>query len=336
MPKEWVIHEYQGYEGLQLQDCEAQQPQSTEVRLRVEAFALNWGDDDLMWDRYSFSFSNMPARVGIEAAGIVDAVGPDVTGVNIGDRYCTLPYFYDMKGTSAESMIIDQAYIAKAPEGLSAVESASVWMQFMTAYYPMVELAKAAPNRNILIPAGTSTSGNAAIQMAKMLGANVISTTRSEANRQILLDSGADHVFVDDDRNKDIEAYILDTTNGSGTHASFDPVGGQFMERYASAMAHGGQIMMYGLLSGNFANIPYVLMFQKNLWLNAYSVFNYVENEEACERGKEYVYHALSSGKLKPNVDRIFPMEGYIDAWQYLKGPRTSYGKVVVETGVTG
>lgn len=333
MPREWIIHEYKGFEGLELQDCKEQQPQATEVRLRVEAFALNWGDNDLMWDRYSFSFSQMPARIGIEAAGIVEAIGSDVTGINIGDRYCTLPYFYDMKGTSADSITMDQAYLAKAPEGLSAVESTSVWMQFMTAYYPMVELAKATPERNILIPAGTSTSGNAAIQISKMLGANVISTTRSEANRQLLLESGADHVFVDDDSNNDIEAFVLEKTNGVGAHASFDPVGGSFMERYASAMAHGGQIMTYGLLSGAFADIPYALMFQKNLWLNAYSVFNYVEDKEACERGKDYVYEALSSGKLKPNVDRVFPMEGYIDAWRYLKGPRTSYGKVVVETG---
>jgi len=108
--------------------------------LRIEAFALNWGDNDLMHDRYSFSFSGFPARIGMEAAGIVEAIGPEVKGIAIGDRFCTLPYFYDRQGASADTLIIDQAYVTKAPDALTAVESASVWMQFMTAYFPMVEI----------------------------------------------------------------------------------------------------------------------------------------------------------------------------------------------------
>ena len=97
MPREWVINNYTGYEGLVLQECGAEDPGPTDVRLRVEAFALNWGDNDLMHDRYSFSFSSLPARIGIEAAGIVEAVGSAVENVAIGDRYCTLPYFYDKR-----------------------------------------------------------------------------------------------------------------------------------------------------------------------------------------------------------------------------------------------
>ncbi|MEP1538731.1 MAG: zinc-dependent alcohol dehydrogenase family protein [Paracoccaceae bacterium] len=332
MPREWVINAYDGFEGLQLQDCTTQAPKTSEVRLRIEAFALNWGDNDLMNDNYSFSFSALPARIGIEAAGIVEAVGVDVTGIAIGDRYCTLPYFYDRQGASADTLIIDQAYVTKAPMGLTATESASVWMQFMTAYFAIVELAKAAPGRNILVPAGTSTAGSAALQIGRMFGATLISTTRSEANRQILLDKGADHVFVDD--GDDIEAFLRDVTGGVGVHASFDPVGGTFMERYANALAKGGHLYLYGGLAGTYSNPPFLAMIQNSLWFHAYSLFNYVEDPEACERGKAFVYKALSEGKLKPNVDRVFPMEGYVDAWRYLKGSRTSYGKVVVETGV--
>ncbi|MEO9819664.1 MAG: zinc-dependent alcohol dehydrogenase family protein [Paracoccaceae bacterium] len=332
MPREWVINAYDGFEGLQLQDCTTQAPKASEVRLRIEAFALNWGDNDLMNDNYSFSFSALPARIGIEAAGIVEAVGVDVTGIAIGDRYCTLPYFYDRQGASADTLIIDQAYVTKAPMGLTATESASVWMQFMTAYFAIVELAKAAPGRNILVPAGTSTAGSAALQIGRMFGAALISTTRSEANRQILLDNGADNVFVDD--GDDIEAFLRDVTGGVGVHASFDPVGGSFMERYANALAKGGHLYLYGGLAGTYSNPPFLAMIQNSLWFHAYSLFNYVEDPVACERGKAFVYKALSEGKLKPNVDRVFPMEGYVDAWRYLKGSRTSYGKVVVETGV--
>ena len=331
MAREWVINAYEGFEGLQLRDCTPEEPKATEIRLRIEAFALNWGDDDLMHDRYSFSFSAFPARIGMEAAGIVEAVGSDVTGITLGERYCTLPYFYDRQGASADTLIIDQAYVTKAPEGLSAVESASVWMQFMTAYFPMVELAKAATGRNFLVPAGTSTAGSAALQIGRMHGATMISTTRSKANRQILLDNGADHVFVDD--GSDIEGYLRDVTGGVGVRASFDPVGGNFMERYVNALAKGGHLYLYGGLAGTYSDPPFIPMIQNSLWFHAYSLFNYVEDADTCERGKAFVYKALSEGALKPNVDRVFPMEGYVDAWRYLKGARTSYGKIVIETG---
>ena len=331
MPREWVIDAYNGFEGLKLRACEMEAPGPTEVRLRVEAFALNWGDNDLMHDRYSFSFSALPARIGMEAAGIVEAVGSAVENVEVGQRYCTLPYFYDRRGASADTLIIDQAYITKAPDNLTAVEASSVWMQFMTAYFPMVELAKAAPNRNILIPAGTSTAGSAAIQIAKLKGATVISTTRSEQNKALLLERGADHVYVD--KGGDIETYLREVTGGVGIHASFDPVGGNFMERYANALAKGGMLILYGGLAGTYSNPPFLAMIQNNLWFHAYSLFNYVEDSAVCARGLEYVYAGLADGSLKPNVDKVFPMEGYIDAWAYLKGARTSYGKVVVETG---
>ncbi|MEE9429341.1 MAG: hypothetical protein V3V25_14470 [Paracoccaceae bacterium] len=72
MQREWVIDEYVGYEGLRLADCERENPGLTEVRLRIEAFSLNWGDADLMNNQYSFSFSSLPARIGIEAAGMSD------------------------------------------------------------------------------------------------------------------------------------------------------------------------------------------------------------------------------------------------------------------------
>lgn len=330
MNREWIIDQYNGFESLRLREYEALEPGPTDVRLRIEAFALNWGDADLMRDNYSFSFSNLPARIGIEASGIAEAIGNEVEGVEIGQRYSTLQYFYDMRGMSADTGLIDQAYITRSPENLSAIESASVWMQFLTAYYPMVELAKAETGVSIFIPAGTSTAGNAAIQIAKQRGATVISSTRSQKNYQHLLDDGADHVFVDD--GGDLEEYLRDVTGGVGVHTSFDPVGGDFMERYASALAKGGRLILYGGLSGTYSNPPFLSMVQNNLWFHAYSVFNYVEDQNARKRGVDFVFKGLSEGSLKPQIDRVFSMEEYIDAWRYLTGPRTSHGKVVVET----
>ena len=331
--REWVINEYSGYQGLVLQDCEEQQPGPGEVRLRVEAFAMNWGDADLMLDMYSFSFPRFPARIGVEAAGIVEQVGEGVTGVEIGQRYCTLPYMYYDRGVSADSVIVDVKYIAKAPEGLSAVESASIWMMYMTAYFPVVELGKADANTNILVTAATSTAGKAALEIGRLCGANMIATTRYENNRQYLGESGANHVYIADGKGPNLAEMISEVTNGKGVDVIYDPIGKDIMSEYSSAFAQDAQIFYYGFLKGELPEVPIIDMFHTNTTLRAYSVFHYVDNPEMCEKGKDFIYEGIASGALVPDIDKVYPMESYKDAWDYVRADRASHGKVVVQTG---
>lgn len=334
MPREWVIDDYTGFEGLRLQECEVDEPGPTDVRIKVEAFALNWGDADLMNDLYSFSFPTFPARTGIEASGIVEAVGSEVTDIEVGKRYGTLPYFYYNRGASADTLLIDHRYVAAAPENLSAVESASIWMQYMTAYFPTMQFVRSAPGVNVFIPAGTSTAGNAAIEIAALQGANVLATTRHERNVDYLRESGASYVFVDDGEG-DLAQFITEATDGAGAHLAFDPVGGTYPASYCHALAKGARVAVYGLLSGAFPEFPIVQMFQSDASVTAYSLFNYVEREADRTAGVDFVYGAVTAGDLKPKVDKVFPMEGYIDAWRYLReGNRESYGKVVIDTSL--
>lgn len=332
MPRAWVIHDYSGYQGLSLGEVELETPGPGEVRLRVEAFALNWGDMDLMCDRYSFSFPSFPARIGIEAAGIVDAIGPDVSGIEVGERLCTLPYFYFNRGASADTVIIDARYVTKAPPGLSAVESASIWMQYMTAYFPIVELSAAGPGKTILVTGATGTAGTAALEIGRMRGATMIATSRYEYNRPFLEEVGADHVIIAGDGN--LAEQLRDITGGKGIDAAFDPVGAGMIGQYSSALAHGAHIYFYGTLDETLPSLPMVDLFQANAWFHPYSLFNYVQNPAMCEKGKAFVYEALASKAIAPRIDRVYPMEDYKSAWDYLKAPRTSHGKVMIETGL--
>ena len=330
----WVIHAHDGYQGLSLEEFDEVDPGPGEAKLRVEAFALNWGDMNLMRDRYSFSFPELPARIGIEAAGIVDAVGPGVHDVEVGRRYCTLPYFYYNRGVSSESVVIDTRYLTPAPDGLSAVESSSIWMQYMTAYYPVVELSSSGPGTAILVTAATSTAGSAALEIGRIRGATMIGTTRFARNEAYLRAMGADHVFVDDDGG-DVAAFLRQATDGRGIDAAFDAVGAGMIHRYSPALAKHARIYFYGFLDNRFPELPLVDMFQANAVFHPYSLFNYVEDPEMCSKGKAFVYDALASGRIAPRVDRVYPMEGYRDAWDYLKEPREKHGKVVVETGIS-
>ncbi len=332
MPRAWVIHDYSGYEGLSLVEVDEEEPGPGEIRLRVEAFALNWGDMNLMKDLYSFSFSSLPARIGIEAAGIVDAVGPEVAGIEPGMRMCTLPYFYDKRGVSAESVVVDHRYVTPAPEGLSAVESASIWMQYMTAYFPIVELSRAVPGKCILAPAGTSTAGTAALEIGSHFGARMITTTRFEYNRPFLESVGASRVHVEG--TGDLAELILEATGGRGIDAAFDPSGSGLIHQYAPALARDARIYCYGTLDGSFPQLPVRDIFQANAVFHLYSLFNYVEDLEMQAKGTAFVYDALRRGIVAPRIDRVVPMEGYRDAWEYVRAPRKSHGKVVVETGL--
>lgn len=331
MPHAWVIHGYQGYQGLSLEEVPDQTPGPGEIRLRVEAFALNWGDMDLMHDRYSFSFSAFPACIGMEAAGIVDAIGPGVTGIEPGMRMCTLPHFYDRRGASSEQLVIDHRYVTPAPAGLSAVESASVWMMYMTAYFPLVEILRVLPGTTVLVTAGTGTAGTAALEIGRHFGARMIATTRFDHNRHFLESAGADHVFVPD--SGDLAEFLRTVTEGRGIDAAFDPVGAGMIGQYAPALAKDARIFFYGTLDAEFPTLPIVDMFQANAVFHPYSLFNYVENPESQARGKAFVYDALRRGLVAPRIDRVYPMEGYREAWDYVSAPRGTHGKVVVETG---
>ncbi|NGO51364.1 zinc-dependent alcohol dehydrogenase family protein [Allomesorhizobium camelthorni] len=332
MPRAWRIHDYSGYHGLNLEEEPWEEPGAGEIRLRVEAFALNWGDMDLMKDNYSFSFPEFPARVGIEAAGVIDAIGSGVAGFEIGERVSTLPYFYDNRGASTESLVIDSRYVAKAPPNLSPIECASIWMQYLTAYFPLAEVSKVGPASHVLVTAATSTAGSASLQIGRALGATMIGTTRFAGNAGYLLQMGADHVIVTDEN--DLTDQIVEMTGGKGVDMVFDPVGAGLVPRYSPALAKNARIYFYGTLDTVWPDLPFVDMFQKNAVFHPYSVFNYVEDAAMCAKGLAALYDMLAKGIIRPRIDRVYPMEKYVEAFDYLSQPRKHHGKVVIETGL--
>ena len=331
--REWVINNYTGYEGLTLQECPEQEPAEGEVRIRVEAFALNWGDADLMLDNYTFSFPEMPARVGIECSGIVDKVGAGVTNIDVGQRYCTLPYMYFNRGVSADSIIVDPKYIVKAPAGLSAVQSASIWMKYMTAYFPLIELSKVNENSFVLVTAATGTAGKAGVEIARMAGAKVIATSRYKDNTSYLHDAGADYVYTSDDTSQSLAEVISDVTAGKGVNVVYDPVGGKTMADYGPGLAQDSRIYYYGFLTGEFPEFPLLDLFNNNTIFHPYSVFHYVAKPDVCAEAAEFIYRGIDEGKLSAEIDRVYPMTEYRDAWDYMRSKRSTHGKIIVETG---
>jgi NADPH:quinone reductase-like Zn-dependent oxidoreductase len=330
MPTILRLHAYSGLEGLSLDDVPLQDPGNGEVRIRVHAFALNWGDMDLMENNYSFSFDELPARIGSEATGTIDAVGEDVSPDLVGTRVCTIPYFYGNQGVNGEFAIVPERFVTPAPEALSDVEACSVWMQYLTAYFPLVEMGNVGPNSTILITAATGSAGLAAIQLANYLGARTICTTRSEESRAYLKKVGANHVIVT--THEDVAGKLNEITHGFGVNLIYDPVGGDLVQAYAKALAQEAVIVIYGGISGQPTILPELEMTTKNAVLRPYSLMNYTARDDLRDHGVAFVSDAVERGDLRPIIDRSFALEDYREAFNYMRAARSSHGKIVITT----
>ncbi|MEJ2158257.1 MAG: zinc-dependent alcohol dehydrogenase family protein [Desulfobacteraceae bacterium] len=327
MPKIVRFHETGSADVLKIEDLPLVEPGQGEVRLKVEAIGLNRAEVLFRQGQY-LEAPELPSRIGYEAAGIVDAVGPDVRGVQVGDRVSTIPSFSVGKyGVYGESAIVPAYAAARYPDNLSAVEGAAIWMQFMTAYGALVEFGQLDEKHTVLITAASSSVGLAAIQIVKSMGALSIATTRGAAKRQFLLDNGANHVVVTDD--EDLEIQVKEMTGGKGADIIFDPVGGPFLGILAEAAAPGAIIFQYGALSLKPTPFPLFTAIGKGLTVRGYTVFEIVKDPNRFDAGKQFVFSGLEKGTFKPLIDSTFTLENIAEAHRYMESNR-QMGKIVV------
>jgi NADPH:quinone reductase-like Zn-dependent oxidoreductase len=323
------FHQYGSADVLQLDELPLAEPGKGEVRLKVEAIGLNRAEVMFREGKY-LEATTLPSKLGYEAAGIIDAIGSEVTGFQIGDRVSTIPAFSMVQyGVYGESAIVPAYAVARYPEKLSPSEGAAIWMQYITAYGALVEYGKVTTGNFVLISAASSSVGYAAIQIVKAAGATAIATTRGAAKKQMLLDNGADYVIVTNE--EDLPARVMEITSGHGADLIFDPVAGSFLETLAKAAARGATIFEYGALSPDAGTTPFPLFaaLQKGLKVQGYTLFEITSNPEKLEKGKRYVYDGLESGALKPILDRTFSLNDIAQAHRYMESNQQN-GKIIV------
>jgi len=218
------FHETGGADVLKIEDLPLAEPGEGEVRLKVEAIGLNRAE--VMFRRGQYlEDPKLPSRLGYEASGTIDALGPDVSGFQIGDRVSTIPAFsMGTYGVYGESAIVPVNALAHYPENLSAIEGTAIWMAYLTAFGALVEIGQLKKDDVVLITAASSSVGLAAIQITKSAGALAIATTRGADKKQALLDAGSDHVIVTND--EDLAEKVMSITSEKGANIIFDPVGG--------------------------------------------------------------------------------------------------------------
>jgi NADPH:quinone reductase len=324
------FHQYGSADVLQLDDLPLTEPGEGEVRLKVEALGLNRAEVMFRTGQYLELPKQFPAKIGYEAAGKIDAIGPGVSGFQIGDRVSTIPAFSMVKyGVYGESAIAPAYAVARYPENLSPLEGAAIWMQYLTAYGALVEHGRVKAGDFVLISAASSSVGYAALQIVKAAGAIAIATTRGVDKKQTLLDNGADYVVVTNE--EDLRARVKAITSDKGANLIFDPIAGSFLESLANVAARGATIFEYGALSPDALSTPFPLFasLDKGLKIQGYTLFEITSDPQKLEKGKQYVYDGLKSGKLKPILDRTFSLQNIVEAHRYMESNQQN-GKIIV------
>src|ERR1700732_4763185 len=316
-----------GPEVLEFVEVQVPAPGPNEVRIKVKAIGINRAE--AMWraDDYTEPVK-FPAGLGYEAAGIVDAVGKDVSGFAAGDEVNVIPSFsLNDYATYGEVILVPEHAVVRQPKALSFTEAASVWMMFVTAYGALIEDAKVTKGDFVLIPAASSSVGLAAIQIANYAGATTIALTRTSAKKQQLLDAGAVHVIATEE--VDLVGEVMRIPHGQGARVAFDPVGGPSFPKLVSALAFGGIIYIYGLLGTGVTPLPVLEMIAKVPTIKAHNIWLTSGNETRRKAAIEFVTKGLETGALKPVIDRTFTFDEMADAHRYLE-QSGQFGKIVV------
>lgn len=323
------FHETGGPEKLTLQTESLPTPGEGEVRLRTHAIGLNRAEVMFRTGAYLID-PQFPSKIGYEASGVVEAVGPNVDESLIGKKVSTVPCFDLGKyGVYGEVAIVPVEALAAYPQKLSYVEATSIWMQYITAYGALIHYGNLSKDEFVVITAASSSVGIAAIQTAKAQGAISIALTRTEKKKEALLQHGADHVVVTND--EDVIARIAEITEGKGANMVFDPIAGSGVETLAETLKQYGIYFVYGnLASEPTTPFPLFPALAKGLTVRGYTLFEILPQPDIRAKAEKYIFKKLEEGIFKPVIARTFPLEKIVEAHQCMEA-NEHIGKIVVE-----
>lgn len=327
MAKVVRFHQTGGPEVLKVEELDVPPPGQNEVQIRIMAIGLNRAEAMFRLGQY-LEAPKLPARLGYEAAGTIAAVGPGVGGFKVGDTVSVIPSFsLNSYGMYADVANAPVHAVVKHPATLSYEEAASAWMQYVTAYGALIDIAGLTKGDTLVIPAASSSVGLAAIQIANKVGARPIALTRGSSKRQALLDAGAAHVISTDEQ--DLVKEIMSLTDGKGARVIFDPVGGPTFAKLTQATAHQGILFLYGALSTDPTPLPLFDVLSKWVTIRGYVMMEITSDHARLEKAKTFVIEGLSDGSLKPIVSKTFPLDEIVEAHRFLESNQ-QIGKVVV------
>lgn len=302
-------------------------PSADEVQIEVHAIGLNRAEAMFRRGQY-LEAPEFPARIGYECSGSVTAVGENVKHIKVGDAVSTIPNFsMNQYGAYAELTNMPVTAVTHHPDNLSWQQATSVWMQYLTAYGALIDLAKMQASDYVLIPAASSSVGLAAIQLCNLIGATPIAMTRTAEKVEQLHQLGAKHVIISEQ--DDVVDAVMAITDGHGVNIVFDPVAGPMLTTLAEACAPSAIIFQYGALSSEPTPYPLFAALQKGLTIRAYTLFELTSSPERLAKAKEKIFDWLKHSQLSPVIAKTFDFDDIVAAHSYLEA-NNQLGKIVI------
>ena len=315
------VHNFGGAEVLKNEEIAVPAPKAGEARVKIEAIGLNYID---IYQRTGLYPLPLPFTLGREAAGLVDATGPNVTEVKVGDRVA-----YAMEpGAYAEYAIVPAWKLVPVPADVDSRSAAATMLQGMTAHYLTHSTYALKKGETALVHAAAGGVGLLLIQIAKNLGATVIATVGTEAKAELAKQAGADHAIVY--TQADFLTEVKKFTGWGGVDVVYDSVGATTFEKSLDCLRPRGCLALFGQASGPVPPFDLGKLAAKgSLFVTRPTLVHYMsDRRELLERAGD-LFNWIASGKLKLRIEKTFPLAEAAEAHRQLEGRRTT-GKVIL------
>ena len=301
MTKAIRIHKTGGPEVITLEDVQLEEPGEGEVRLKHTAIGLNFID---CYHRSGLYPVELPLTLGSEAAGVIEAIGPGVTGLELGQR---VAYAGGQTGSYCEARNINADVLVQLPNEIKDQDAAAMMLKGMTAHMLMFKCYQVKKGDTILVHAAAGGVGSIMCQWANTLGATVIGTVGSDEKAKKAIENGC-HYPINYSQ-EDFSDRVKEITHGEGVPVVYESIGKTTYEKSMDCLSSFGVLVNYGNASGPIPAIePLELMRRGSLALSRPTLFNYTSNLNARDRASSDLFNVVASGKVNIEIGQTFPL----------------------------
>ena len=324
MVKAVRIHQTGGPEQLKIDDVPVGDPGPGEIRIRHKAVGLNFID---VYHRTGLYPLALPAAIGGEGAGIVEAVGQGVTHLKAGDRAA---YASNQPGSYAEARVMQAKHVCKLPDAIDFETGAAMMLKGLTAQYLLkrTPMGKLQAGDMIVFHAAAGGVGLIACQWAKALGLQLIATAGSDEKCALAKEHGAAHVV--NYNKEDFLPRVKELTGGKGVKVVYDSVGKDTWDKSLDCLQPLGLMVSFGNSSGPVPPFaPGILGPKGSLYVTRQTLFSHIATRETCQEMAEDLFEAVTSGKVKIRIDQRYPLEQVQQAHRDLEARKTTGSTVL-------
>lgn len=323
----WLLDDFTGLSALRLADVPAPVPGEGEVLLRVEYAALNPADRYLAEGQYP-AHPPLPHVLGRDGSGTVQAVGPRVENVRVGDRFAVLRGDVGVSrwGTFAERAAVPVESLVPVPAGWTPQEASGATLVYLTAYQALTQWGPLPPSV-VLVTGASGGVGVASVQLASAIGHTIVALSRDEQKQRRLEELGA--AITLDANDPQWRAKLKDQLSGRRVDLAIDNIGGALLPQVIDTLAEHGRVSLVGRLAGPVPQFNTASLFFRRLRLGGVAVGAYTNPESRT--AWQHVLELLAKTGARPLIDRVFPFDRLPAAFERLQeGPM---GKVLLEVG---